>query len=437
MLTKTQPLIGDKSNIFFHMEIGVEPTSYDVVAMFDSDSRISFGMDYGSYHHCQSSNMIQTRSVFDNPTEKLPMNICGFFKHFDISPILKVFADRYGGVNYHYRYPMDAMIRASFVRRIKCMRSFQKLVNRFILNKEDAKDIGFKEKIPDRRTFRHWENVRNDTRTLNNAMKAMIKAIQKEMKSQGMQLGKRIAIDATPFESLFNDKDARYNGHYEISGYKIFGVHDLDHNIPLAFILTPADVGDSPLLIPLLKRIKKLGIDFEEVYADGAFNGFENFAYVRQECGAKFLTKLHKNSILKKEGMPEAIQKRYNEYRYEKDFVLPDELSFQKKLDYLLKKGDHRFVGAYHRNEFMPEWEMMEEVKNRKIAPSQYNIRNLIEGWHGFVKKYLNIQTYFDKKGYKKTENHVYWTYMAVLGLALTRLQNGITEDLIQLAFFD
>jgi len=66
-----------------------------------------------------------------------------------------------------------------------------------------------------------------------------------------------------------------------------------------------------------------------------------------------------------------------------------------------------------------------------------YHDRNAAEGFHGFVKKYLNLQNYFDYRGIRNVERHVRWTYLAVLGIALARTQNGITEDLTQIAYFE
>ena len=66
-----------------------------------------------------------------------------------------------------------------------------------------------------------------------------------------------------------------------------------------------------------------------------------------------------------------------------------------------------------------------------------YNDRNAAEGYHGFVKKYLNLQNYFDYRGIKNVERHVRWTYLAILGVALARAQNGIIDNLTQIAFFE
>jgi len=93
-------------------------------------------------------------------------------------------------------------------------------------------------------------------------------------------------------------------------------------------------------------------------------------------------------------------------------------------------------VGAYFRNHFLKKWEKWQEEKKEGNHVA-YNDRNVAEGVHGFVKKYLNLQNYFDYRGIRNVERHVRWTYLAILGIALARAQNGITEDLTQIVYFE
>jgi len=44
---------------------------------------------------------------------------------------------------------------------------------------------------------------------------------------------------------------------------------------------------------------------------------------------------------------------------------------------------------------------------------------------------------YFDYRGIRDFERHVRWTYLAILGIALARVQNGITKDLTQITYFE
>lgn len=444
MAIKPRKEIEARENKCFHAEavIDFNPIPYEFNNLTNELSTDTIcNHTYGD-HECWDTN-VSLDNQLQNPSEKHPVSIAEFFgKYLDLEPVRHVFESRYGNIKYHFRFPLDAMIKASMVRRIKCMRSFQKLVNRFETHTKDAESIGFmqftngKFLIPDRRTFWHWENVRVNNQTLENAMDLCIISIRKELEKHGELLGRRIGIDSTPLESLFNDEDATYNAHYDKYGYKIHGAYDLDRNIPLAIIITPMNAGDSPYFKPLLMKLHDMGIKFEKIYADGAYDSYQNFCIVHLGYGAKFITNPGKTAVFNPKGTPEGIQNEYNKLRKKNDFRPPDQVTIKEKLEYLIKYEKYEAIGAYFRNKYMEEWKQWQEEKKEgnQIA---YNERNAAEGVHGFVKKYLNLQDYFDYRGLRNVERHVRWTYLAILGVALARAQNGITEDLTQIAYFE
>ncbi|MFX0185034.1 MAG: transposase [Candidatus Hodarchaeota archaeon] len=431
-------------NKCFHAETIVDfnPIPYDFNNLTNElSTETTFNHSFGDYDYCDDDIII--KNPIQNPTEKYPVSIAEFLgKHLDLTSIRNIFNSQYGTVDYHYRFPLDAMIKSSMVRRIRCMRSFQKLVNRFETNQQDAHAIGFENngngrfQIPDRRTFRHWENIRIDNHTLEIAMDLHVRSLRKELEKQNIILGRRIGIDSTPLEALFNDEDAKYSGHYEKTGYKIHGAYDLDRNIPLAIIITTMNEADPNYFIPLLEKLQELGINFEKIFADGAYDTFEHFALVHLVYNAKFYTNPGTNAVYNDKGTSKGIQHEYNKFWKNKDYVLPNKVTLQDKLEYLMKHDKIDVVGAYFRNQFLKKWEKWQEEKQEgnQIA---YNNRNAAEGYHGFVKKYLNLQNYFDYRGIKNVERHVRWTYLAILGIALARAQNGIVEDLTQIAFFE
>lgn len=399
-----------------------------------------------SKHVYNDYNVLDVGTSIDNiqnPTEKNPVSIAEFLgRYLDLTPVRDIFASHYGRVEYHYRYPLNAMIKSSMIRRIKCMRSFQKLVNRFETHQKDAKAIGFENNgngrynIPDRRTFRHWENVRIDNQTLENSMDLFVIALRKELEKHGEIFGQRIGIDSTPLEALFNDSDAKYNGHYEKTGYKIHGAYDLDRNIPLAIIITSMNESDTHYFKPLLAKLHEFGIKFEKIFGDGAYDSFEHFAIIHLIYNAKFYTNPGENAIFNDKGTPDGIQHEYNRLRKKNDFLPPDQITFQGKLQFLMKYEKWDAVGSYFRNQLLEKWiKWQEEKKNGDHII--YHDRNAAEGFHGFIKKYLNLQNYFDYRGIRNVERHVRWTYLSILGIALARAQNGIADDLTQIAYFE
>jgi len=376
-------------------------------------------------------NFLDLKPSFPNPTKEQPQSLATFLGALDCSPFEDIFARCYGSVDYHYRHPMTAMIKAAVLRRVAGIRSYQKLVNRLKVSHSDSVDLGFKDKLPARTAFWDFESKRIDVDTLTEAMDAAVRSIRIELSNNGVKLGRRVAIDSTPLEGLLDDKDARANKHYKIRGYKIHGVYCLDTNIPLAIFITPANDGDGPKLVDLLNHIHGLGIEFEEVFADGAYSGFENFALVCGYYGARFITNIRSDAVISPQGTMEKLKNKYHRYWANGGFDKNADL--QKMCRFLIRQKQVKLVGAYFRNIHLKVW-----MNRPKTMRAYYNKRNMVEGFHGFVKKYLHLRTFFDRvRGHEKVEHHVRWVYFGLLAVCLTRAQNGVTERLTEVAWFE
>ncbi len=154
------------------------------------------------------------------------------------------------------------------------------------------------------------------------------------MEGYGIRLGKNVSIDSTPFTGKPNDRDASYNPHYKVWGYKIHGVIDADHYLPLAFNFTTITEGDCPHYLPLLVRLNMLGIEFEKVLADGAYASLENFAVANHHYKARTVFHLRENTIIKKAGTKKGVDKEYNKLWMEGGFD-PD-AGHEYKLSFLM-----------------------------------------------------------------------------------------------------
>ncbi len=206
------------------------------------------------------------------------------------------------------------------------------------------KNCGYK--IPNRRTFRHWENIRIDNKTLRVAMNLLIIELRKALEKYGETLGKKIWIDSTPLESLFNDKDAKYSGHYEKTGYKIHEAYDPERNIPLAIIVTPMNKGDSPYFKTLIQQLHDLGIKFEKVFSDGAYDSYNNFALIHVTHNSHFYTNLGNKAVFNENGTIERINYEYNKLWNKKDFSPLNQVILNDKIKFLMKYGKTEIVGA-------------------------------------------------------------------------------------------
>jgi len=58
--------------------------------------------------------------------------------------------------------------------------------------------------------------------------------VAKEAASVGPALGEKTLEDAAPIEALDGDHEAEYNSHYEVKGYKLDTVTDLEEAVPLS-----------------------------------------------------------------------------------------------------------------------------------------------------------------------------------------------------------
>ena len=113
-----------------------------------------------------------------------------------------------------------------------------------------------------------------------------IESVQDEIKEYLPDLGKEIAVDSTTVETYANpkrtphsDPEARWTktetargGKKWVYAYKAHTVVDANYDIPLAMVMTPANVSDTKLLKPLVKAVQAMGYEPEAVIADRGYD---------------------------------------------------------------------------------------------------------------------------------------------------------------------
>jgi hypothetical protein len=102
-------------------------------------------------------------------------------------------------------------------------------------------------------------------------------------------------VDSTPLEGMFGDEDAEYNGHYELSMYKVHQATCLETGLSLVKIVSRANDYDGDYLIPMIKRLHQLGIVVDEVIGDQHYRTFNNYAKLSVEHGIDTHFNLSKN----------------------------------------------------------------------------------------------------------------------------------------------
>jgi len=125
------------------------------------------------------------------------------------------------------------------------------------------------------------------------------------------------------------------------------------------------------------------------------------------------------------------IFKWYNELWDTPLFVSKAGFEYQQLLLLMTNDGEytakHEKVGHYYRNQIIKEF-----YANPEAYLNDYHRRNRIEGRHGTEKLLTNLSN-INGKGIEKFATHVGMHLVSTMALALARLQNGVTEGLVDL----
>ncbi len=371
---------------------------------------------------------------FINPRhEESPIKVSEFLKTMDLAGIMGIILSKYQN-DYHFRYPPAAMIKSIILMRLKKIKSFPKLADYLQAHKECIINLGFNPEIlPSKKTLWHFAAKRLD-KSWRVIISRIIEEIKQRLNVLGIKLGDSIVVDATPIEALRNDKEAVYNGHYKKLMYKLYVGVDPQYRLPLAYDAQLGTASDCDHLIPLLLQVTQKGIEFNYVYADGAFESFGNFADVHVRFSANFRTNLGESSMyyLNEEGTPEIIS-----YYYEKSWKKAPHYKPSKSINYdvnymmsvLVDINEKYCVGNYFRNSLIRE---LEE------SPTEYleeykSTRTCIEEFNGHFKEQLQVEANLNRKGLKNVTQYLEMCLFSYVSVALNRVQHGITEGLTDL----
>ncbi len=99
-------------------------------------------------------------------------------------------------------------------------------------------------------------------------------------------------------------------------------------------------------------------------------------------------------------------------------------------MKYLVKKGVHEPIAMYFRNPYVQKYEECPDA-----VLDVYHMRNISEGVNSYLKNNLGLETHVNGKGIKNIDLHATQCCIAILAVALTRLQHGIKENLSSVAY--
>jgi hypothetical protein len=364
---------------------------------------------------------------FVNPSAELPVKAAAFLAQLDLSCTLPALSTKYLDNDKHFRHDPQAMLKALILRRLLGLRWYTDL-ERYLLGHPDEADmLGFrhlngKRIVPNHSTFTDFER-RLEVDGARQIMDILVIEIQRKLKKMGLDLGVNVAVDSTPIEGKENDPDIQFNPHYKMKGYKVHGAYDLDFQILLAFDFTKINDGDSPHLLPLLDKLHDLGLEPRNVYADGAYASFANLAVLNTNHKVRAHFNMRSNSKENRSGTDAAIKRLYRTL-WKCEGFNPD-ASTDEILTFLMQHGHIEAVGAYHWNRYVRAWR-----DNYDSTKKMYNRRAAIEAFHGHMKQQMLLEKFMDARGIRRAERHVLMSYIAMLAVALCRLQHGISDGL-------
>lgn len=369
---------------------------------------------------------------FSDPTPERPMEASKFLSFLRLNPITKELRSFYKDLE-HFHYPLDAMLRTAVYQRLAGLRHTTQLETKLnnSWNNSIPRNLGFREKgdgmieIPDRRTIDHFVWKRLGRTGTNLMLDLMVIELRKNLARRGIRLGRRIAVDSTPLEGMYRDEDAEYNGHYEISMYKVHQATCIDTGLSLAKIVSRANDYDGDYLIPLIRKLQRLGIAVEEIIGDHHYGTFNNWARLNIEYGIRTYFNLSKTDTHRYDGDPSRLRKQYNSMWRESDYV--PEADLEHILRFLLSHSVIDQVGAYFRNQWL-------ELKERDPEKWQriYDKRTTAERFHSHVKEQLGLERNLRVKGIEPVEVYTNLFWIAEIACALTRVQNGIKAPLLR-----
>jgi len=369
------------------------------------------------------------REDFINPTCDRTVDAARFLSFLDLTPILAVLEGFYCE-QWRHRHPPEAMLRLLALYKLKRFRFLTELWG--LLDDETLRLLGFKWK-PSYKTVWHWLNKRLRPEGLEILHAALMGAINEALKAQGVQMGWKVAGDASPIQAMSRDSEARYNGYYKMVCFLVHKLTCCTTNLTLSWFVTLGNVDEAPLMAPLLVKAMVLGMMPEEACLDNGYASPRNYALLGLTT-IKPRIGFRKNAKPNWRGKPKTLRLRFR--KMVKAGVLtvdrlqqlglnpnPDENSIDEILSGLTIAGQHEYVGAYYRNISLSEF-----CQDKRGWVKLYvSMRNVVEGSNGHQKDWLDLDN-LRVKGLQKARLHTALSMLNEAMVALSRVMKIIFE---------
>ncbi len=366
-------------------------------------------------------------ALFRNPTEENPVEISEFLSHLHLDFLDETLQQIFPRLS-RIRKSVYARIRFVIFMILRGIKFVKKAYREIKMNVKIAENLGFNSnKIPSYETIRHFifDLLPNKIEEI---FYRIVSEIKEQLKKKGKWTGNAVE-DATVIVARRGDEEAKYNGYYETYGWKKDLFIDSTNNIFLSYKDMEINENEGEYMKYHLDKLNRLGIRIAHLTADGKYATYYNIAMSKCQYGVDFLYKPQKGWVYNEKGEEEKIKERYSRYWKEEKYFNPN-VSLEYKLHFLYKKGEYEMVGAYYRNKRMEEWANNEELR-REYGKE----RNLNEGFNSYLKQHAGFDSNLPRKGKKIAFFHTTLCLISLNLVALTRLQNGVTKNLISVAY--
>jgi len=370
-----------------------------------------------------------SRTEFYNPDTDNPMKLTLFLSFLDVTVLedaMKPFYKRQASIKY-----LGSMGRTLVFMKVKGLTP-NKTVNYLKTHPFDAELLGYEKnmdgsfEIPCGETIRLNLKNRFGVDGVKQIDQAIFIALRMAAEKLGVDLGDCCGSDAFPVKSVSSDKDADYNGHYKVTGYKVATTESYDPEtgiVPLVGDVIDINEDEGKTLLPHMKQLKKNGIHVNDLFVDGKYATISNIAQIEVIYGTSLHYNIADNWVYNEHATPSDMKVEYQKFHNESDFrVFTSEDGMMK---YLIKNGRYEPVGHMIRNMHMAA---KNECSDGYL--DHFHQRNMTESENDFIKNDMGLQQAIKRKGKEAVELELHFTLLSLHVLALIRLQNRCKKRL-------
>jgi hypothetical protein len=383
---------------------------------------------------------------FSDATSENSVRTSQFLEGLDLDPIMPELNKHYSVSEGEEDYPRRAMFKTMVCRKIMKIRYYTRTQNYLKDHPYEAIELGFNidangnALVPDHETLRHFEKIRLGNEGMDKIMELFCINVVGVGNRFGLKIGEKTGTDSTPIQT-YNDPDGTYNGHYKKEMVKAHITSDYDNNVPLAKQVCGGTDGDDQYLEGMLRKTAVSAKEnMDDSWFDGGYNSNKNIALAHVEFGLTchyHIDKDWRRNVTYEHNLggktyiytPEQeINYLYRKYWMEPDYK--KDASLEYMMMYLVKREIYEPVAMYFRNPCVAKYEECPDA-----VLDIYHLRNISEGINSYMKANLGLETHVNGKGIKNIDLHVTQCCIALLAVALIRLQHGIKENLSSVAY--